>query len=62
MKALTLNLSDVRVVPAGKEEEVFINVELDYVDEDDFAAGKEAEGDANDKDETQDERDSKKHG
>jgi len=31
-------------------------VEVDHVDEDDFVgAGKEAEGDANEKDETQDE-------
>jgi len=31
------------------------NVEVDDVDEDDFIAGKEAEGDANAKEETQDE-------
>jgi len=55
MKALMLYLQMyVRVVPA-EEEDSLNYMEVDDVDKDDFVAGKEAEGDANDKEETQDE-------
>ena len=38
-----------------KTKSFFIYVEVDDIDKDDFVAGKEAEGDAIDVDETQDE-------
>ena len=39
----------------------YLHVEVDDVEEDNFVAGNEAEGDANDKEETQDELYSKRN-